>query len=143
VTFHWADWGRGSLRLGHFTLLPDAFDWPTLSLTTRNGGKTSETFALAGHDVDHGAPVSFLVSASHGLGMTEGWAELGDGRARLRIEIDRATAPLLGLLTHRRIGGSLFCQFVLSALELDDTRKPSPYREGPRRFRFSVNRALP
>ncbi len=143
VTFHWADWGRGSLRLGHFTLLPDAFDWSKLSLTTHNGGKTSETFALAGHDVDHGAPVSFLVSASHGLGLTEGWAELGDAKTRLRIEIDRATAPLLGLLTHRRIGGSLFCQFVLSALELDDTRKPSAYRDGARRFRFSVNRALP
>ncbi|HEX4862389.1 MAG TPA: hypothetical protein VFV07_14225, partial [Rhizomicrobium sp.] len=143
VTFHWADWGRGSLRLGHFTLLPDAFDWSKLSLTTHNGGKTCETFALAGHDADHGAPVSFLVSASHGLGLTEGWAELGDEKTRLRIEIDRATAPLLGLLTHRRIGGSLFCQFVLSALELDDTRKPSPYRESPRRFRFSVNRALP
>ena len=142
VTFHWSDWGRGSLRLGHFTLLPGAFEWPKLSLTTQNGGKTSETLALAGHDVDHGAPVSFLVSASHGLGMTEGWAEIGDEKTRLRIEIDRATAPLMGLLTHRRIGGSLFCQFVLSALELDDTRKPSPYRDGPRRFRFSVNGAL-
>jgi hypothetical protein len=143
VALLWTDFGRGSLRLGHFTLLPDAFDWAKLSLTTHNGGKTSETFALAGHEIDHGAPVSFLVSASHGLGMTEGWAELGDGKTRLRIEIDRATAPLLGLLTHRRIGGSLFCQFALSALELDDTSKPSPYREGPRRFRFSVNGVLP
>jgi hypothetical protein len=143
IAFHWSDWGRGSLRLGHFTLLPDAFDWTQLSLTTHNGGKIPETFSLAGHDVDHGAPVSFLVSASHGLGMTEGWAEIGDAKTRLRIEIDRETAPLLGLLTHRRIGGSLFCQFVLSALELDDTRKPSPYRDGPRRFRFSVNAALP
>jgi len=82
------------------------------------------------------------VSASHGLGMTEGWAEIGDDKTRLRIEIDRATAPLLGLLTHRRVGGSLFCQLVLSALELDDTRKPSPYRPGPQRFRFSVNGVL-
>ena len=143
LAFHWTDFGKGSLRLGHFTLLPDAFDWSDLSLTTHNGGKDSETFALAGHDVDHGAPVSFLVSASHGLGMTEGWAEIGDNQTRLRIEVDRTTAPFLGLLTHRRIGGSLFCQFVLSALELDDTRKPSPYREGPRRFRFGVNAVLP
>jgi len=143
VTFHWPDFGKGSLRLGHFTLLPDAFDWSRLSLRTHNGGKACETFALAGQDVDHGAPVSFLVSASHGLGMTEGWAEIGDGKTRLRIEVDRATAPLLGLLTHRRIGGSLFCQFVLSALELDDTRKPSAYRDAPRRFRFSVNGVLP
>ena len=91
--------------------------------------------------VDHGAPVSFLVSASHGLGMTEGWAELGDGRNRLRLEVDRCTAPLLGLLTHKRVGGSLFCQLALSALELDDTRKPTPLRPGPRRFRFSVSAA--
>jgi hypothetical protein len=143
LTFHWEDWGRGSLRLGHFTLLPDAFDWDRLSLTTHNGGKESESFALGGASVEYGAPVSFLVSSSHGLGMTEGWAEIGDSRTRLRIEIDRCTAPLLGLLTHRTIGGSLFCQFMLSALELDDTRKPSPYRKGPRRFRFSVNGVLP
>src|SRR6185503_18107105 len=70
LTLHWDDWGRGSLRLGHFTLLPDAFDWTTLSLTTHNGGKVSETFSLAGESIEHGAPVSFLVSASHGIGMT-------------------------------------------------------------------------
>ncbi len=39
----------------------DAFDWETLTLVTHNGGKESETFALAGETVDHGAPVSFLV----------------------------------------------------------------------------------
>ncbi len=32
-----------------------------------------------------------------------------------------------------------FCQLQLSAMELDDTRKPSDYREGPRRFRFSIS----
>ena len=141
LSFHWNDWGKGSLRLGHLTLLPDAFDWAKLSLTTHNGGKDPETFALAGETVEHGAPVSFLVSASHGLGMTEGWAEIGDDKNRLRLEVDRATAPLLGLLTHRRVGGSLFCQLALSALELDDTRKPTPLRPGTRRFRFSVSAA--
>jgi hypothetical protein len=73
--------------------------------------------------------------------MTEGWAELGDGKRTIRVEVDRETAPLLGLLTHRRIGGSLFCQLALSAMELDDTRKPEAYREGPRRLRFSVLKA--
>ena len=143
VSFHWDDWGKGSLRLGHVTLLPEAFDWRQLSLTTHNGGKEVETFALAGQEVDHGAPVSFLVSASHGLGMTEGWAEIGDDKNRIRISVDRATAPLLGLLTHRRLKGGIFCQFALSALELDDTRKPAPFAAGPRRFRFSVNVRLP
>jgi hypothetical protein len=143
IAFHWSDWGKGSLRLGHITLLPDAFDWASLSLTTHNGGKNPETFSLNGRTVDHGAPVSFLVSCSHGVGMTEGWAELGDGKTRLRIDVDRSVAPLLGLLTHKEIGGSLFCQFVLSALELDETRKPSAYKTGPRRFRFGISRVAP
>jgi hypothetical protein len=140
LTFHWQDWGKGVLRLGHFTLLPEAFDPATLYLKTCNGGGP-EHFALAGRTVEHGAPVSFLVSSSHGLGLTEGWAEIGDAQTRLKIEVDRATAPLLGLLTHRMSGKKLFCQFVLSALELDDTRKPGAYAPGPRRFRFSVSAA--
>ena len=73
--------------------------------------------------------------------MTDGWAELGDDQNRLRIEVDRATAPLLGLLTHKPVRASLFCQLALSALELDDTRKPTALRPGSRRFRFSVSAA--
>jgi hypothetical protein len=73
--------------------------------------------------------------------MTEGWAEIGDARTRLRIAVDRACAPLLGLVTHRVSGAKFFCQIALSALELDDTRKPGAYQPGPRRFRFSVSAA--
>ncbi len=138
LTFHWSDWGRGRLRLGHITLLPEAFDWNELTLTTHNGGRDAETWRLAGQEVEHGAPVSFLVSSSYGLGMSEGWAELGDAHTRIRVEVDRASAPLLGLLTHKRIGSGLFCQLMLSALELDETRKPAPYRAGPRRVRFAI-----
>ena len=58
--------------------------------------RTANAFALAGQTIDHGAPVSFLVSSSHGLGMTEGWAEIGDGKTRLRIEVDRATRAAAG-----------------------------------------------
>jgi len=142
LSFDWPDWGKGVLRLGHFTLLPDAFALDALTLRSCNGGGP-ESFALAGARVDHGAPVSFLVSSSHGLGMSEGWAEIGDGSTGIRVTVDRATAPLLGMLTHRPLAArngsrSLFCQLQLSALELDDTRKPSPYAAGPRRFRFSV-----
>jgi hypothetical protein len=140
LNFDWSDWGKGVLRLGHFTLLPDAFDTNRLTLSTTNGGGT-ENFTLTGQTIDHGAPVSFLVSSSHGFGMTEGWAQIGDGETNLRIEVDRATAPLLGMLTHRQAGDKLFCQIQLSALELDDTRKPNTYRQGPRRFRFSVGAA--
>ena len=137
LCFDWNDWGKGVLRLGHFTLLPDAFDAKQLTLATTNGGGP-EKYELAGQIIEHGAPVSFLVSSSHGFGMTEGWAEIGDGKTALRIDVDRSIAPLLGMLTHRRAGEKLFCQIQLSALELDDTRKPGAYRAGPRRFRFSV-----
>jgi hypothetical protein len=144
ISFDWQDWGKGVLRLGHFTLLPDAFSLERLSLATTNGGGR-ETYSLAGLVIDHGAPVSFLVSSSHGFGLTEGWAEIGDDQTRLRIEVDRCTAPLLGMLVHRpalRADGSagLFCQLQLSAMELDDTRQPSNYRDGARRFRFSIVR---
>jgi len=82
--------------------------------------------------------VSFLVSASCGLGMTEGRADISDRHHGVRIEVDRETAPLLGLLTHRQVGRSLFCQMILSYAELDDTSRPAPYRNGPRRARFSL-----
>ncbi len=145
ISFHWKDWGKGVLRLGHFTLLPQAFCLDGLELVTTNGGR-AERYKLAGNGIDHGGPVSFLVSSSHGLGMTDGWAQIGDRQNRLRIDIDRATAPLLGLLTHRPArladgSAGFFCQLQLSAMELDDTRKPSDYREGPRRFRFSISAA--
>jgi hypothetical protein len=71
--------------------------------------------------------------------MTEGWAELGDDQTRVRVDVDRAVGAPLGLLTHRAAGGSVFCQLMLSALELDDTRKPSSYCAGARHFRFSVS----
>ncbi|MGC8536407.1 MAG: glycoside hydrolase family 57 [Rhizomicrobium sp.] len=141
LRFHWSDWDKGVLRLGHITLLPDAFDWQQLALRTHNGGAHAERFDLFGKTIEHGAPVSFLVSASQGLGMTEGWAELDDGHTRLRVEVDRSTAPLLGLLTYKHSSGSHFCQLILSALELDETRKPCAYRDGPRRFRFALEAA--
>lgn len=137
LEFQWQSWTRGVLRLGHVTLLPDAFDPANLTCVTTNGGGP-ETFALAGQTVEHGAPVSFLVSATCALGLTEGWLELADARHSVRVEVDRQTAPSIGLLNHREAGGKLFCQLLLSALELDDTAKPAPYRTGPRRFRFSI-----
>ena len=137
LEFQWETWSRGALRLGHITLLGDAFDEQSLCFTTTNGG-APERFALAGQTVEHGAPVSFLVSAACALGLTEGWLELADAHRKVRIEVDRAVAPLVGLINHRSTGGKLFCQLLLSALELDDTRKPSPYGDGLRRFRFSI-----
>jgi hypothetical protein len=139
LEFQWEEWGRGILRLGHITLLGDEFDHGKLFYATHNGGRAPERFALEELVVEHGAPISFLVSASCGLGATEGWIAFGDDRHTIDVTIDRETAPLIGLVNHRKAGRKLFCQILLSALELDDTRKPKAYKPGPRKFRFSIS----
>jgi len=113
--------GLGSLRLGHITLFPEAFDPATLYYRTHNGGAALETFPLAGTEVDHGQAVSFLVSASHAIGITEGLVELGDARRRLHIEVDKARSAVIGLVSHRTTRDQYFTRLTLSAQELDDT----------------------
>ena len=116
----WAGIPKGSMRLGYITLRPEAFTEEQLYFRTNHGGDV-ETFTLAGQTVDHGQPVSFLVSASHALGMTEGWIELGDTQHVLRVELDRSEAACIGLLTHRQVGDAYFCRLAFSAGEIDDT----------------------
>lgn len=126
VRLDWPALPVGTLRLGHVTLVPDAWDHETLHFVTTNGG-APEAHALAGHTFDHGAPVSFLVSANGGLGLTEGWVELRDARRGLRVEVDRERSSLIGLVSHREVGGTFFCRVTLTAGELDDTRAaPTP-----------------
>ena len=139
LTLAWEEWPSGSLRLGNFTLLPEAFDGETLQMRTHNGGREPERFGLAGQKVDLGAPVSFLVSARSGLGLTEGWIELGDGARRVRIDVDMTRAALMGLVTHAQVDRSFFCRVSLSAMEMDDTRKPLEENHAPRQFEFSVS----
>jgi hypothetical protein len=113
----------GSLRLGFITLNPAAFERESLFYRTHNGGRQPETFPLAGTTVDHGEAVSFLVSARQGLGLTGGVVELGDARRILRVEVDKAAAALVGLITYREVGDTYFCRLALSAGEVDETRR--------------------
>jgi hypothetical protein len=138
LVLNWKDWGRGSLRLGHVLLNPEAFDPATLGFASHGGGDRLERFTLGDRNFEHGKPVSFLVSASTGLGLTEGLIELGDAQRQVRVSIDQETAPLVGLMEYERSGDSFFARLSLSALELDDTRKPQPI-SGPRRFRFAFS----
>lgn len=139
ILFDWDTWERGSLRLGNFTLMPDAFDIDDLSFRSHNGGTEAEEFPLKDEDIDHGAPISFLVSAGSGLGLTEGSLDIGDKKHRLKLDVDMCTAALLGMVTHKPVGSSLFCRVSLSALEMDETRNPLEKETGPRRFRFSLS----
>jgi hypothetical protein len=139
VTFHWPDWGKGSLRLGHVTLIPDAFDTASLRYRTHNGGRTPEVFDLDGRTVDLGAPVSFLISCRAGVGMTEGWLEVEDNTNAVRLEADMSTAAVIGLVEHKTIHGQTFCRAMLSALEMDETRKPHADQPLQRRFRYAIS----
>ncbi len=117
----WPEIPSGSLRLGHITLNPEAFQRSTLFYRTCNGGYDPETFFLAGNRVCHGEPVSFLVSASQGLGLTDGIVELGDAFTRIRVEVDKTVSALVGMMSFREVGDQFFCRLELSALELDET----------------------
>ena len=133
----------GSLRAGLVTLLPSAFDAATLYFETHNGGPEVERFVVEDRIIDHGASVSFLVSASHALGATEGVIDIGDAHRTIRVEIEKSTAALIGMVTHRPVDGSFFFQLQLSAMELDDTSLAiaEPGR-GPREIalRYSARR---
>jgi Glycosyl hydrolase family 57 len=133
----WPELPDGSLRLGHVTLDPAAFDRSTLHYATHNGGETLERFALGGRGVDHGDSATYLVSASHALGITGGVVELGDAARRLRVEVDKSTAAVVGLVTYRTVGETWFARLALSARESDETCRPgSPTRV--RRFRLAL-----
>jgi len=120
----WKSLPSGSLRLGHITLNPEAFERSSLFFRTHNGGFEWERFNLteAAGGFDHGKPISFLVSASQGLGLTEEVVELGDSQRSLLIEVDKTAAALIGLITYRPVGQSYFYRLSLSAREMDETR---------------------
>ena len=120
------DWQKvpiGALRIGHFTLNPEAFDRSLLYYRTHLGGREEEEFHLSGTQVDHTAPVSFGVSARHAVGMTDGSVEFGDGSAKLRLEVDQEQAALVGMVIYREVDDSFFCRLALSAQEVDETRR--------------------
>jgi len=138
----WSEIPVGSLRLGDITLPPDSFDQGTLFYRTHNGGEQPETFFLNGAVVEHGNAVSFLVSASHAVGITAGVLELGDATRRLRVEVDKTVAALVGLMTYHAVRPKYFCRLSFSAAEVDETRRAVPLDPAsPLSIRLSISAA--
>ncbi|MEZ4483733.1 MAG: hypothetical protein R2864_03775 [Syntrophotaleaceae bacterium] len=136
--FHWPRIPVGSLRLGHVTLNPEAFNLDDAYFACHNGGVNRERFAIGQAPIFHGEPSSFLVSAKQGLGLTEGSVELGDDKKYLRIENDRMVSTLIGLMTYKRVDRSYFLRCSFSALEMDETSRPKRVRE-PLRARLKIS----
>ncbi len=118
--------GAGTFRCAYLTLNPYAFDARSLYFKGRNGGRSHETHQLwdAGIiEVDHGAAVSRLVSATTGLGLTDGILELGDSRSFLRLKMDRTDAAGLGLVKSTPVGESYFVRAAITLRESDETSR--------------------
>jgi hypothetical protein len=141
-TLRWEELPAGSLRFGHVTLLPEAFDPASLFYATHNGGDQLERHLLTGGAVDHGAPVSALVSARMGLGATEGLLLLGDERTQVRVELDQEIARPLGLISYRPGPARFFLRASFSLTESDETRRGpiprSPDRPQRARLRYTA-----
>jgi len=110
-----------SLRLGIFTLMPEAFENKSLWFETVNGGMGAERFYLKGHAISHDEPVSPAISASGCLGATEGWVAFGDKEKSLIISSKRRFVHTVPMINYRESGDKFFLRLYHSAGELDDT----------------------
>ena len=119
----WPQIELGCLRLGHITLNPEKFSQASLSYSTHNGGRFLESFGLSGLDFDHGAPVSFLVSANNAVGLTTGQIIIGDNQSGLNIQVDKKLSAAVGLVTHRQVDKSYFSRVAFTLSEMDDTSR--------------------
>ncbi len=135
---HWRQLPVGSLRLGHITLNPEAFEQQSLFFETHNGGFAWECFALDGKAIDHGRSVSFLVSASSALGMTEGELRLGDSQRMVTIRTPLDRACVVAQIAYVPVAGSFFYRASFSASELDETCRESSRLSFPRTFEFEI-----
>jgi len=119
--FHWPVCPHGTLRLGHITLNPKAFDQNSLFYSSHNGGENAEIFHFQNEAFNHLAPVSALVSASTGFGMTAGSVVRGDAERHIMIHVDKASSSVTGHMVFDLVDGSYFARLVFSAMEMDDT----------------------
>ena len=126
----WQDLPLGSFRVGHITLNPLSFERETLRYCSQNGGHLSETFYLNGVEVDHGRAVSLSVSAGQGIGITNGVVKIGDSKKLLRVEVNKAGAAAIGLITYKPVGDIYFYRLAFSLGEMDETRRPFSWNNG-------------
>lgn len=140
-TLRWHELPLGSLRLGHVTLLPEAFDASTLWYATHNGGPALEHHPIAGPPFDHGAPVSALVSCRQGLGMTEGVVLLGDAEREVRVEVDQSLARPLALVSWTPGAERWLLRLSFALAGLDDTRRGTIRRDpdAPQGMRLRIS----
>jgi hypothetical protein len=134
--FQWSTIPAGSFKTAFITLIPESYDLPSLFFATHNGGSTLEVFKLHGQSVAHNAPASSVVTASSGLGATEGIVIIGDARKALAIRFDPSVCASMPMVAFRESAPSFFARIMFSCGELDESRTEEV--PGPLRFSCSI-----
>jgi hypothetical protein len=137
----WKQMPSGALRLAHVTLNPEAFDPLRLCFETHNGGFQTERFPVGTTRIEHGRSVSFLVSATSALGMTNGELSLGDHVRRIAVRTRMEGAAVVAQITFLPVVGSFFYRASFSAVELDETCHDRQRADFPRTLAFTVSAA--
>ncbi|WP_321405112.1 glycoside hydrolase [Maridesulfovibrio sp.] len=110
----------GYSRIGHVTLLTANMDPARLFYSTCNGGQM-ERFLLDGQTFDHSDSISFAVSASQGLGMTDSSIVLGGAERALKISPLCPEHGFIGMVKCRQAEPSPFVRVLFSLQEMDET----------------------
>jgi hypothetical protein len=135
----WQEMPPGALRLAHITLNPEAFRREHLWFKTHNGGFLPEHFSVGAKRIEHGRSVSFLVSASAAMGMTNGELSLGDEERTIKIQTQLDQASVVSQVAFIPVLGSYFYRASFSAAELDETCRNRPRVDFPRTFSFVIS----
>ena len=139
----WAEMPPCSLRLAHVTLNPEAFNPERLYFESHNGGFRAERFSVATKRIEHSRSVSFLVSASGAMGMTNGELSLGDQDRNVKVETRPQQACLVAQMVFLPVVGSFFYRASFSASELDDTCRNHARVDFPRTLSFRITPGQP
>ncbi|MBF0506856.1 MAG: glycoside hydrolase family 57 [Nitrospirae bacterium] len=137
ILCRWAVVPHGSFKTGMVTLMPESFEQESLFYATHNGGCNYEVFPLAGATMAHDAPGSSIVTASHGLGATEGVMVLGDSHKGIAIIFDQTICAAMPMLVYKNAAPSFFCRLFFSCGEMDESRVQQV--PGPVRFVCSIS----
>jgi len=135
----WEEMPPGALRLAHITLNPEAFNPESLFFESHDGGFLPERFSVGAKRIEHGRSVSFLVSASNAMGMTNGEFCLGDEERAVKLRTHPDQASVVAQVTFIPVAGSFFYRASFSASELDETCRNRSRVDFPRIFAFAIS----
>ena len=113
-------------RSCHFTILPGIWEESSFYYETALGGNRLEHFSFGNKTIDHTQNLNQLVSAKHGLGVTNGEIRIGDSKNFLTFTHDPCEAALVPHLQYLpKKNGLYLLRLIYSAQELDETFKVS------------------